>query len=187
MSSTTQRSTRSPMKSLSRHDNIPLSSQKPIQLGIEVFTKKREREKFDSSPNDRIKKIKNEIGEPVATIPQQNGTDKEIAFCHQCRQPTQTSQVVQCTVLRRFGSVSIPISKRCGWQYCNRCLVNRYHENIAIIRGQHGLRPGHVNDAGYTWSCPCCREICNCSTCRKKAGLAPLGYHFLKYVSDSDV
>jgi len=25
------------------------------------------------------------------------------------------------------------------------------------------------------WSCPMCRDICNCSFCRKKAGKAPLG------------
>jgi hypothetical protein len=56
-------------------------------------------------------------------------------------------------------------------------VANRYGESLTdIIEDGQTKREGHVSDAGYCWECPSCRGICNCSVCRKKNGLAPLGY-----------
>jgi hypothetical protein len=75
----------------------------------------------------------------------ENGTT-----CHQCRQKTL--------------EVKAPCkSGTCRLYWCPRCLSNRYDEAVDTVR----LLP--------KWSCPKCRKICNCSSCRKKQGLQATG------------
>ncbi|EIE26968.1 hypothetical protein COCSUDRAFT_59460 [Coccomyxa subellipsoidea C-169] len=47
--------------------------------------------------------------------------------------------------------------------FCPRCLLNRYGEEVE-----------KVNQLAQ-WKCPKCRDICNCSNCRKKRGLEATG------------
>ncbi|BDA43044.1 probable cell division cycle-associated 7-like protein at N-terminal half [Coccomyxa sp. Obi] len=68
--------------------------------------------------------------------------------CHQCRQKT------------------VEVKAKCGtctMYFCPRCLLNRYGEEV-----------DKVNQLPK-WSCPKCRDICNCSNCRKKRGLEATG------------
>ncbi|XP_059471088.1 cell division cycle-associated protein 7-like [Neocloeon triangulifer] len=73
--------------------------------------------------------------------------------CHQCRQKTIDTKSV-CRSGFCFGVRG---------QFCGACLKDHYGEDLAIT-----LRDPK-------WSCPMCREICNCSFCRKRAGKLPLG------------
>ena len=75
----------------------------------------------------------------------ENGTT-----CHQCRQ--KTIDVKACCT-----------SKGCNMKFCSRCLSNRYSEEVDIVRKKK------------KWACPKCRNICNCSSCRKKKGLQATG------------
>lgn len=66
--------------------------------------------------------------------------------CHWCRQKTDSLKV-KCS--------------ECPIAFCQPCLLIR-----------HGLRP---DDIGPDWRCPKCCGNCNCSVCRRKAGLEPTG------------
>jgi hypothetical protein len=68
--------------------------------------------------------------------------------CHQCRQKTVETKA-KCTSCTLF--------------FCPRCLENRYSETVA------------ASNAKPNWACPRCRKDCNCSNCRKKAGLDATG------------
>ena len=174
MSSIVQpQSPRTPMKSLGVRENIPLPPTQPklIQLGIKAYLhQKRERENSNSTPNPRVKKIKTATGETISL----NSPGLKSVICHQCRQHVHAPLSVQCTKIKKLGKLSD--GKRCTITYCNRCLLNRYDEKMNTILGLGELSEGHAHDAGYSWSCPSCRGTCNCSVCRKKKGLDPLGY-----------
>ncbi|XP_008296433.1 cell division cycle-associated 7-like protein [Stegastes partitus] len=80
--------------------------------------------------------------------------DKENgSSCHQCRQKTLDTK----TVCRSGFCVGVK------GQFCGPCLKNRYGEDVRTVL----LDP--------TWSCPICREMCNCSLCRKKEGRCATG------------
>jgi hypothetical protein len=74
--------------------------------------------------------------------------------CHQCRQKTlgKRTQCSQCNSL--FG------------QFCGDCLYMRYGENVDEVAEK------------VDWVCPCCRDLCNCSAHRSRAGWAPTGSMF---------
>ncbi|KAE8596446.1 hypothetical protein XENTR_v10016111 [Xenopus tropicalis] len=81
--------------------------------------------------------------------------------CHQCRQKTIDTK----TVCRNPG---------CGGvrgQFCGPCLRNRYGEDVREAL----LDPD--------WICPPCRDICNCSYCRKRDGRCATGMliHLAKF------
>ena len=164
---------RSPMKLLSPRANIPIPP-KSTQLGIDAFAKKREGDDISDIPNARVKKLKTEFGETFAAQTP-NRVNEQTVICHQCRQPCYAQRTLRCTRLKRAGSMMAPTIKRCSTIYCGRCLKVRYDEDISTARAQSSMAEGHVDDAGYTWSCLSCRQRCNCSLCRKKIGLAPLG------------
>jgi len=63
--------------------------------------------------------------------------------CHQCRQKTKD----QKTICRSGHCVGI------RGQFCGSCLENRYGENVGVA----------LKDP--EWTCPPCRNICNCSFC----------------------
>lgn len=71
--------------------------------------------------------------------------------CHQCRQKTlgKRTSCSECQSL--FGN------------FCGDCLYMRYGENINEVA------------ANPEWTCPCCRDLCNCSFHRSRAGWAPTG------------
>ncbi|XP_046683143.1 cell division cycle-associated protein 7-like [Homalodisca vitripennis] len=73
--------------------------------------------------------------------------------CHQCRQKTLDQKTV-CRSAACFGVRG---------QFCGPCLKNRYGEEVAAAL------------KSASWTCPPCREICNCSICRTQKGKAPTG------------
>ncbi|XP_056271040.1 cell division cycle-associated 7-like protein [Pseudoliparis swirei] len=80
--------------------------------------------------------------------------DKENgSSCHQCRQKTLDTKTV-CRSGFCVGGKG---------QFCRPCLKNRYGEEVRDVL----LDP--------TWSCPICRDMCNCSLCRKKEGRCATG------------
>ncbi|KAK7400854.1 hypothetical protein VNO78_12162 [Psophocarpus tetragonolobus] len=76
--------------------------------------------------------------------------------CHQCRQKTrcQHTQCNKCELLQG--------------QFCGDCLYMRYGENVTEVN--HNTK----------WTCPPCRDICNCSRCRRAKGWMPTGNIYSK-------
>lgn len=85
--------------------------------------------------------------------------EREIGLtCHQCRQKTLGRRTHCSKCKQRRG------------QFCGDCLWMRYGENVEEA------------NANPEWTCPVCRDICNCSFCRNKKGWAPTGimYQWVK-------
>ncbi|XP_014278179.1 cell division cycle-associated 7-like protein [Halyomorpha halys] len=78
---------------------------------------------------------------------------KHGSTCHQCRQKTVDVK----SICRNKNCVGI------RGQFCGFCLHNRYGEDVATT----------LKDPD--WSCPPCRNICNCSICRRRLGKLPTG------------
>uniref|UniRef100_A0A803LKN9 DDT domain-containing protein n=1 Tax=Chenopodium quinoa TaxID=63459 RepID=A0A803LKN9_CHEQI len=74
--------------------------------------------------------------------------------CHQCRQKTMDFTA---------GCKNMKGDKQCPVKFCHKCLLNRYGENAEEMATLDN------------WNCPKCRDICNCSFCRKKKGHKPTG------------
>ncbi|QCD93235.1 hypothetical protein DEO72_LG5g1307 [Vigna unguiculata] len=74
--------------------------------------------------------------------------------CHQCRQKTRDF-CASCKNLKN--------GKPCSIKFCHKCLLNRY--------GEDAEKAEQLDN----WACPKCRNICNCSFCRKKKGELPTG------------
>ncbi|XP_052792969.1 cell division cycle-associated 7-like protein isoform X2 [Mya arenaria] len=73
--------------------------------------------------------------------------------CHQCRQKTDDMKTI-CRSEKCFGVRG---------QFCGPCLRNRYGEDVREV----------LKDP--EWQCPPCRDICNCSFCRKRRGKSCTG------------
>ncbi|BGP25113.1 cell wall surface anchor family protein [Rhodotorula toruloides] len=85
-------------------------------------------------------------------------------YCHQDHQAHELSKVIRCTAMKPATKTKATQQgenpmKQCSASYCERCLSNRYGENMQQI-----LSSG----ASSTWTCPSCRGLCTCSSCRKK-------------------
>jgi len=78
--------------------------------------------------------------------------------CHQCRQKTMDPKI-QCTHFMIIDGNKLA----CNVMLDEMCLFNRYGQTIEQAR------------ATGEWKCPVCLDICNCSFCRRKKGLAPTG------------
>jgi len=83
----------------------------------------------------------------------ENGTT-----CHQCRQKTMDPKI-QCTHFMIVDGTKIA----CNVMLDENCLFNRYGQTIEQARSTG------------EWKCPMCLDICNCSFCRRRKGLAPTG------------
>ncbi|XP_065137738.1 cell division cycle-associated 7-like protein [Paramisgurnus dabryanus] len=94
--------------------------------------------------------------------------DKENgSTCHQCRQKTLDTKT-ECRG---------PYCRGVKGQFCGPCLRNRYGEEVRTAL----LDP--------TWVCPICREVCNCSLCRKRDGRCATGAltHLAKFYGHDNV
>ncbi|XP_068603579.1 cell division cycle-associated 7-like protein [Brachionichthys hirsutus] len=101
-----------------------------------------------------VDEITDEDLENVAYRSKDKIWDKETgSSCHQCRQKTLDTK----TVCRSGFCVGVK------GQFCGPCLNNRYGEDVRAVL----LDPN--------WACPICREMCNCSLCRKKEGRCATG------------
>ncbi|KAM3929130.1 cell division cycle-associated 7-like protein [Leptodactylus fuscus] len=109
-----------------------------------------------------VEDITEEELESVAITVKDKTYDKILgSTCHQCRQKTLDTK----TFCRNPG---------CGGvrgQFCGPCLRNRYGEDVREAL----LDPD--------WICPPCRDICNCSYCRKRDGRCATGMliHLAKF------
>lgn len=70
--------------------------------------------------------------------------------------------------------------KRCQGRYCFSSLKRFYDMDPETIVKSNRIMinpQGHCppSETKYAWKCPRCRKKCACSTCRKAAGLEPLG------------
>lgn len=70
--------------------------------------------------------------------------------------------------------------KRCQGRYCFSSLKRFYDQDPETIvkSNRMMINPAEhcpPSEAKYAWKCPRCRGKCDCSTCRKAAGLEPLG------------
>ncbi|TFK44250.1 hypothetical protein BDQ12DRAFT_7961 [Crucibulum laeve] len=100
-------------------------------------------------------------------------------YCHQCCKKRDIIDSIQCTVLESYQTTKdkSPRFKRCVNKYCRNCLSNRYDEDMNVIRSNNPNKekqPGHA-DAGYVFTCPRCKDACNCPKCRKLKGLEAIG------------
>ncbi|KAM8967102.1 cell division cycle-associated 7-like protein [Pelodytes ibericus] len=115
-----------------------------------------------------VEEITEEELDNVADTVKDKIYDKELgSTCHQCRQKTIDTK----TVCRNVG---------CGGvrgQFCGPCLRNRYGEDVRSAL----LDPD--------WICPSCRDICNCSYCRKRDGRCATGMliHLAKFYGYDNV
>ncbi|XP_023769648.1 uncharacterized protein LOC111918216 [Lactuca sativa] len=76
--------------------------------------------------------------------------------CHQCRQKTTGHRTKCCKCNTVQG------------QFCGDCLFMRYGENVLEAK------------ENPEWVCPVCRDICNCSRCRRVKGWEPTGNLYRK-------
>lgn len=115
-----------------------------------------------------VEDITEEELENVAVTVKDKTYDKILgSTCHQCRQKTKDTK----TFCRNPG---------CGGvrgQFCGPCLRNRYGEDVREAL----LDPD--------WICPPCRDICNCSYCRKRDGRCATGMliHLAKFSGHDNV
>ncbi|KAG9476294.1 hypothetical protein GDO78_003062 [Eleutherodactylus coqui] len=115
-----------------------------------------------------VEDITEEELENVAVTVKDKVYDKILgSTCHQCRQKTLDTK----TFCRNPG---------CGGvrgQFCGPCLRNRYGEDVREAL----LDPD--------WICPPCRDICNCSYCRKRDGRCATGMliHLAKFCGYDNV
>ncbi|VFQ73718.1 unnamed protein product [Cuscuta campestris] len=79
--------------------------------------------------------------------------------CHQCRQKVMCKHT-ECSKCKSTQG-----------QLCGDCLYMRYGENVI-----------EANE-NPNWTCPVCRDICNCSRCRRGKGWAPTGAIYNKVSS----
>lgn len=75
--------------------------------------------------------------------------------CHQCKQKTMDRK----TSCSRCANTTNSNIRGC---FCGSCLRNRYGEDIDEV----------INNS--SWVCPICRDVCNCSSCRRKACKNPV-------------
>lgn len=102
-------------------------------------------------------------------VNQDGGVQK---LCHQHHQPCKGA-LLQCTFMRAPG-------KRCQVRYCFSSLRRFYDQDPETIVKSNRMMVNPAEhcpptEAKYAWKCPRCRKKCDCSTCRKAAGLEPLG------------
>lgn len=96
-------------------------------------------------------------------------------LCHQHHQNCKGA-LLECTFMRAPG-------KRCQGRFCFSSLKRFYDQDPETIvkSNRMMINPAEhcpPSEAKYAWKCPKCRGKCVCSTCRKAAGLEPLGRPF---------
>ncbi|KAF8160676.1 hypothetical protein B0H34DRAFT_653698 [Crassisporium funariophilum] len=100
------------------------------------------------------------------------------AYCHQCNKKRDIQTTIRCTVVEQYQTARDSRTKErlCHNKYCNKCLRNRYDEDIdAKISRTHGFKSSSASMLNESIRCPRCRGICNCPRCRKAQGLEATG------------
>ncbi|KAM8839978.1 cell division cycle-associated 7-like protein [Spinachia spinachia] len=128
-----------------------------VEVDEDVGGKKRGRSRGSRRSQYEVRPVDDITQEDLDNIAQRSKDkiwDKDTgSSCHQCRQKTLDTKTVCRSGFCSGGK----------GQFCGPCLKNRYGEEVRDVL----LDP--------TWSCPICREVCNCSLCRKKEGRCATG------------
>uniref|UniRef100_G3NTC4 Cell division cycle associated 7b n=1 Tax=Gasterosteus aculeatus TaxID=69293 RepID=G3NTC4_GASAC len=128
-----------------------------MQVDEEVGGKRRRRSRGSRRSHYAVRSVDDITQEDLDNIAHRSKDkiwDKDTgSSCHQCRQKTLDTKTV-CRSGFCVGGKG---------QFCGPCLKNRYGEEVRDVL----LDP--------TWSCPICRDMCNCSLCRKKEGRCATG------------
>ncbi|KAJ6609867.1 hypothetical protein B0H10DRAFT_1812616 [Mycena sp. CBHHK59/15] len=123
---------------------------------------------------------KPKLTEPIKPTSADATNSTSYIYCHQCGKKRDSADTVHCTFSEVYATGNDRPSKtrRCHNKYCKSCLKNRYGEDMETIKapatGNH-IRSGQVGNEPYDYKCPKCRDVCNCSRCRKAKGLDPTG------------
>ncbi|KAK8864575.1 hypothetical protein IAR55_001825 [Kwoniella newhampshirensis] len=149
---------------------------------VRVLGQKRGRESGVSNSDSVIsggkKNKKAKVGNgPVDAGDGEEGDKTKGVYCHNCRRLCSPDAFLRCTKLKQKRGKASPIAP-CNLAFCDRDLINRYGISPQAIRweGRSASNEGeHDKDAGYQFTCPCCLDQCQTSSCRKKKGLEPLG------------
>ncbi|KAK7266761.1 hypothetical protein RIF29_19416 [Crotalaria pallida] len=125
------------------------------QQNLEIATEVTGRKKRTTNPGIRV--VGNRVYDSATgkTCHQVTGSNPDNGlFLRRCRQKT-TDLSASCK--------NVINGKLCTKRFCQKCLFNRYGEEVEQVE--------LLSD----WSCPKCRDKCNCSCCRKKNGKPPTG------------
>ncbi|WVW84100.1 hypothetical protein I302_106129 [Kwoniella bestiolae CBS 10118] len=175
-----KRSSDIPRSESSTSDLSTISSEKEAekeaaQEEVKVINgkgKKRARESDGSV--DRAAKKKARQSEGGVSV---DGKKEKGTYCHICRRKCEADRYLKCNNAKKKGKPNRP----CHLSYCDRDLTVRYGlspEKIGSIRKKKNHSSSSIDGPdgeGYEWECPCCRDDCQASGCRKKKGLEPLG------------
>ncbi|KAM6502140.1 hypothetical protein JOM56_002117 [Amanita muscaria] len=118
-----------------------------------------------------VKKARRDNGKVLKHSLSDTGVDgfpSGFVYCHQCSQRRDPLASVQCTNITPGNKTNV--KARCTTKYCKSCLKNRYGEDLSQIKigaFSSSEATGHGENPGYNFKCPRCRDICNCSRCRK--------------------
>ncbi|KAK7057235.1 zf-4CXXC-R1 domain-containing protein [Favolaschia claudopus] len=108
-------------------------------------------------------------------------------YCHQCGKKRDKEDSAHCSHVETYSVAKDRPSKtrRCHTKYCRACLKNRYSEDLDAIKAHNATTSAQSSRIGepYDYKCPRCRDLCNCSRCRKAKGLDPTG----KFVNSTNV
>ena len=170
MSLSVKPGSRFPMKSLASQDNIPVSHEgKSVQLGMELFAKRRDRSVDDINPSPKRPKLEQGINNlKKSESPQKSygESNKVTVFvCHQCRRIHHKSDGARCTLLK--GSES-EVVERCPLWFCEWCYKTNYGESLSNALRRMEWGEGHDEYEKYAWVCPRCRGICTCTKCHER-------------------
>ncbi|KAF7361936.1 zf-4CXXC-R1 domain-containing protein [Mycena venus] len=106
-------------------------------------------------------------------------TANSYIYCHQCGKKRDKEDSAHCSHIEVHSVAKDRPAKtrRCHNKYCKPCLKNRYNEDLDTIKANSATSSAQSDRIGesYDYKCPKCRDICNCSRCRKAKGLDPTG------------
>ncbi|KAJ6586874.1 hypothetical protein DFH09DRAFT_1307976 [Mycena vulgaris] len=109
-----------------------------------------------------------------------DGPTNSYIYCHQCGKKRDKEDSAHCTYVEVLSAANDRPKKTryCHNKYCKSCLKNRYSEDIDMIKANKPANPAQNSQTDretYNYKCPKCRDVCNCSRCRKAKGLDPTG------------
>ncbi|TFK26530.1 hypothetical protein FA15DRAFT_278859 [Coprinopsis marcescibilis] len=152
-------------------DNAPSSSKRMRTLSIASATTPLKPSQLNSPTKKAEVGIEVDLSKACPDFP--NGW----TYCHQCCKKRDLGATIHCTALevREVGKAKAVKQKRCVNKFCRPCLKNRYDLDLDVLKSNSKRETGHVDNAGYTFTCPKCSDTCNCPRCRKLKGLEPIG------------
>ncbi|BGO91885.1 hypothetical protein NBRC10512_007676 [Rhodotorula toruloides] len=123
-------------------------------------------EQTTADPSSSVAPVANGGADKADAVPPKKKRKPAVpkVYCHQDHSAHELRKVLRCTAMKPAPKTKATPEgetpmKQCSASYCERCLLNRYNENM-----QELLSSG----ASKTWTCPSCRGLCTCAACRNK-------------------